>query len=298
MTVSNRAPEPAYVAADPSSPLLAQAELYGPIATETSGRREQQNFVIPVRDGRAWEVTAGSVVRFTTHEGPQVLDLNIWSRHNPRERFWASRTRQMYGAHINVGDRLWSSLPYLRPLVTVIADSMGYGIDEDGAGAHDLLGTRCDPYVSAVLSGTAYDFHCHSNLTRAVAAYGLTEFDIHDVINIFQVTGLMPDDDERYFMKTCPAQAGDHFEVFAETDLLMAASTCPGGDLAVPLWGPDAGAEPNCNPIRVEVFDVDSSLLEHWSSSQPATYKGVSGMRHGLLVPTEHVPLTAAQSIL
>jgi uncharacterized protein YcgI (DUF1989 family) len=43
---------------------------------------------------------------------------------------------------------------------------------------------------------------------------------------------------------------GDHFELFAETDLLMAASACPGGDLSVPLWGDGAGAEPNCNPIR------------------------------------------------
>ena len=58
-----------------------------------------------------------------------------------------------------------------------------------------------------MLSGAAYDFHCHSNLTRAVAPFGLTEFDVHDVINLFQVTGLMPDD-KRYFMKTVPGATG------------------------------------------------------------------------------------------
>jgi uncharacterized protein YcgI (DUF1989 family) len=33
-----------------------------------------------------------------------------------------------------------------------------------------------------------------------------------------------------------PAQAGDFLEFFAEIDLLCALSTCPGGDLFVPLW--------------------------------------------------------------
>ena len=146
-----------------------------------------ENLVVPVRSGAAWVVPAGLVVRFTTPEGPQVLDVNLWSLQNPRERFWASRTRQMYGAHVTVGDRHWSSLPYLRPLATVVADSLAYGRDANGTGCHDLLGTRCDPYVSSVLSRTAYDFHCHSNLTRAVAPFGLTEYDVHDVINVFKL---------------------------------------------------------------------------------------------------------------
>ncbi len=93
-------------------------------------------------------------------------------------------------------------------------------------GCHDLLGTRCDPYVNQLLSGAAYDFHCHSNLTRAVAQFGLTEFDVHDVINLFQVTGLMPDD-KRYFMKTCPARPGDFVE-------LLRRDRSVDGDLAVP----------------------------------------------------------------
>ena len=38
-------------------------------------------------------------------------------------------------------DRLWSNLPYLRPMATVVADSLkGYGIDEDGASIHDVIG--------------------------------------------------------------------------------------------------------------------------------------------------------------
>jgi hypothetical protein len=281
------APEPTYVARA-GSPLAADPALYGPIGRETGARSLLHSEVIPVRCGRAWTAPAGSVVRFSIIEGPQVLDLNIWNRHDPRERFWAARTRQFYGSHVTTGDRLWSNLPFLRPLVTVVSDSLGYGIDEDGAGCHDLLGTRCDPYVNQLLNGTAYDFHCHSNLVRAVLPYGLTEFDVHDVINVFQVTGLLPDD-ERYFMKTSPAKIGDYFEVFCELDLLMAVSTCPGGDLSVPIWGPESGGEPVCHPVQLDVFGVDPVLLEGWKPPERVPYAGMDGSRHGLRTP-EGVP--------
>lgn len=90
---------------------------------------------------------SGTICRLTTPHGPQVGDLNIWSLSNPRERFWASRTRQLHASHVSVGDRLWSNLPYLRPLVTITGDSLqSYGIDDVGGRCHDLLGTRCDPY--------------------------------------------------------------------------------------------------------------------------------------------------------
>jgi uncharacterized protein len=276
----------AYVAGD-GSPLVADPDLYGPIGDGGAGRELVEELVIPVRDGRAWFVPAGHVCRFSLIEGPQVLDLNLWNRFDPRERFWAARTRQFYGAHLTVGDRLWSNLPFLRPLATVVADTISYGIDEDGAGCHDLLGTRCDPYVNQLLAGTSYDFHCHSNLVRAVLPHGLTEFDVHDVINVFQVTGLKKDD-ERYFMKACPGEVGDYFELFAEIDLLMAASTCPGGDLSVPMWGTDAGAEPICNPIKVEVFSLPEIELDGWQSPPVAQYKGAVDLRHGLRSPAEH----------
>lgn len=123
--------------------------------------------------------------------------------------------------------------------MTITDDSLaGYGIDEHGGRLHDLLGTRCDPYVNKMLTGEDFHHHCHSNLTRAVLPHGLTEFDVHDVLNIFQCTGLNHDD--MYFMKACPAQKGDYLEFFAEIDLLCALSTCPGGDLSLAMWGPDA----------------------------------------------------------
>ncbi|MFI5611507.1 urea carboxylase-associated family protein [Amycolatopsis sp. NPDC051903] len=254
-------------------------DFYGRIASDTEGRELVEEFTLPIRSGRAWEVPAGHVCRIVTPEGPQVGDFNVWNRHDPRERMWAARTRQLQAAHVTTFDRIWSTLPFLRPLLTVTNDTLaGYGTDEDGGRVHDLLGTRCDPYVNRMLTGEDFDFHCHSNLTRAVLPYGLTEFDVHDVLNVFQCTGL--NDEDRYFMKACPAKAGDFFEFFAELDLLCALSTCPGGDLSVPLWGPDAKDPIDvCRPLAVQVYRVPDELRAGWQPPQPAAYRNLHGMR-------------------
>lgn len=224
-------PKPAYLPVT-GSPLTVDKSLYSTIAS--APRNLLEEFVIPIRSGRAWKAPAGSIIRISTPEGPQVGDLNIWSAHNPRERFWAARTKQLHASHVSMYDKLWSCLPYMRPLVTIVGDSLSwYGVDETGGRVHDLLGTRCDGYISSVLSGTGYDFHCHSNLTRAVLPFGLNESDVHDVINIFQVTGL--DEQGRYFMNPCPAQKGDYIEFLAEQDVLMALSEFPCYSLRISL---------------------------------------------------------------
>ncbi|RNL86879.1 urea carboxylase-associated family protein [Halostreptopolyspora alba] len=271
-------PPPAY-RSGPGGELGVDHDRYERLAARTGDRELVEHFTVPVRSGRAWEVPAGQLCRISAPEGPQVGDLNIWNRHDPRERMWASRTRQLQAAHVSVLDRLWSTLPFLRPLATITADSLSwYGRDGEGGRVHDLLGTRCDPYVNRMLTGEDFDFHCHSNLTRAVLPYGLSELDVHDVLNVFQCTGL--NDDDRYFMKASPARAGDFIEFFAEIDLLMALSTCPGGDLSVDLWGPRAGDPLEvCRPLAVEVFRPPKELLAGWSPPQRARYQGLHGIR-------------------
>ena len=131
---------------------------------------------VPPRDARAVEVPAGHVFRIVSVEGPQVGDLNIWNANDLHERFFSGKTRALHGTHVTRGDRLWSVLPYLRPLATITRDTLEwYGYDADGAGVHDVIGTRCDPYTHHRLTGETYHNCCHSNLTRALAdASGLS----------------------------------------------------------------------------------------------------------------------------
>lgn len=269
-------PEPLYDVSFLPAGYFPDPVVYERLADADDARTVTEAFTVPIRSGRGWHVRAGQVCRISTPDGPQVGDFNCWNAADPRERFWASRTRQIHGAHVSVQDRLWSCLPYLRPMLTVIRDTVEYGVDESGGRCHDLLGSRCDPYFKKLLTGQDVDVHCHSNLLRAIEPFGLTESDVHDVLNIFQVTGLV---DDRYFISPCPARDGDFIEFVAEIDLLCAISTCPGGDLSVPRWGPSAQDNlAGCRPLTVEVYSVDAGLLDGWWSPPVASYAG----RHGL----------------
>jgi uncharacterized protein YcgI (DUF1989 family) len=135
-----------------------------------------------------------------------------------------------------------------------------------------------------MLTGSSYDFHCHSNLVRSILPYGLTEFDVHDVLNVFQVTGL--DSQGRYFMEASPATKESFITFFAEQDLLCALSTCPGGDLSAWGWhqadekegGEERDMKSTCRPIRVEVWQVKGDVLRNWKSPERSGYRGVHGM--------------------
>ena len=220
-----------------------------------AGARRIAETLVPPRDARAFSVPAGHFFRITSVEGPQVGDLNLWAADDLAERFYSGKTRALHGTHLSTGDRLWSAFPHLRPMATIVDDTLDwYGIDSFGGGVHDVIGTRCDPYTGNLLSGSQYHHCCHSNLTRALADHlGLTlveaEPHVHDVLNVFMCTGFTRDTGQ-YFMKASPVRPGDHLEFFAEIDLLGALSACPGGDCSAEHSSDTAP----CHPLLVEIF--------------------------------------------
>lgn len=110
---------PAAYQVSKGSALQVDTAFYERIRDRKDQRRLVEQFEVPIRTGRAWKVPAGYVFRVTTPVGPQVGDFNVWNANDPRERLWAARTRQLQGAHVSTHDRLWSNLPFLRPLVTI-----------------------------------------------------------------------------------------------------------------------------------------------------------------------------------
>ena len=219
------------------------------------GLQKTSEIVVPPRQARCFEVPAGHFFRIVSVEAPQVGDLNLWNAQDPAERFFSGKTRALHGTHLSTGDRLWSNLPYLRPMATITEDTLDwYGFDEFGGSVHDVIGTRCDPYTQRLLSGGDYHQCCHSNLTRAFAEYSRCSMQeaepyIHDVLNVFMCTGFTRDTGQ-YFMKATPARPGDFIEFFAEIDLLGALSACPGGDCGE-VHSSDTA---NCAPLLVEIF--------------------------------------------
>ena len=245
------------------------------------GATKVDEVIVPPRDARAIRIPAGHFFRVVCAEGSQVGDLNLWNGHDLSERFFSGKTRAFHATHVTAGHRLWSTLPQLRPLATITQDTLGwYGWDADGAGIHDVIGTRCDPYTNVLLRGAEYHRCCHSNLTRALSAItGLSLADaephVHDVLNVFMCTGFTRDT-HQYFMKASPARAGDYLELFAEIELIAALSACPGGDCGA-SHSDDAAT---CYPLKIEVFRPGADALAAWRAAEANTYSRSHGGRN------------------
>ncbi len=233
--------------------------------------------IVPPRDARSFTVPAGHFFRIVSVEGPQVGDLNLWAANDINERFFSGKTRALHGTHLSTGDRLWSCLPYMRPMATITQDTLDwYGFDEYGGSVHDVIGTRCDPYTHRLLSGDDYHHCCHSNLTRALGHHlkrPLKEVGpaVHDVLNVFMCTGFTRDTGQ-YFMKASPVRPGDYLEFFAEIDLLGALSACPGGDCSSE-HSSDVAA---CHPLLVEIYKPKAAP-KGWVSPPRNGYSGTHG---------------------
>ena len=235
--------------------------------------------IVEPRDAACFIVPAGHGFRIRSVEGTQVGDLNLWNQHDLSERFFSGKTRQLHATHVSTGDRLWSNLPALRAMASITYDSVGwYGWDEDGAGVHDVIGTRCDPYTNQLLKHVDYHHCCHSNLTRALARHLSrsvhdVEHHIHDVLNVFMCTGFTRDT-HQYFMKASPVRPGDYIEFLAEIDLLGALSCCPGGDCGS---SHSDDATP-CYPLHVDIVRPSKEYLQNFKSQAVNSYSGTHGL--------------------
>ena len=249
------------------------------LKTHRKGSSLIKRIIIPPRQGICLPVKAGQFFRIISSEGPQVGDLNLWAEDNLNENFYSGKTRALHGSHVSTGDRLWSNFPHLRPMATITADTLDwYGIDKYGGSVHDVIGTRCDPYTNMLLSGNNYDHCCHSNLTRALAKYKNLEISeaeqyVHDVLNVFMCTGFTRDTGQ-YFMKASPVRPGDYLEFFAEINLIVGLSACPGGDCSTE----HSSSEAICHPLEIEIYKNSSENNLERAEPIANSYSGAHGM--------------------
>ena len=145
---------------------------------------------------------------------------------------------------------------------------MKYGADADGLGVHDVIGTRCDPYIYRLITGIdppADRTTCHQNLTEAIKPFGLDEFAVHDVFNIFMCTGFDAKT-QKYVTRGSPVKIGDHIEILAEMDLLVALSACPQGDVGIPCG--EEVPEDRCFGLEVQIRQPSEELLKEWKEGK------------------------------
>ena len=166
----------------------------------------------------------------------------VFNADDRAEKFWSGRTRVIHGGHLQVGDHLWSVPPRVRPMLTLVADTLEHPPHPFGARSHDLLYCRCDSRMYEIVYHRTGARNCNDNLAEAIAEFGIGSEHVHDPFNIFMTTGL--NDEGKPFYLPCDAKMGDYVELLAEIHCLIAISACPGGS-----------SGPQSRPLMIEIFN-------------------------------------------
>lgn len=172
--------------------------------------------LIPAGEGRAFEVPKGALLEIIDVEGQQVADFISVIANDPKEWLSATHTRSTtLRLNLKVGDRLQTN--WRRDMYEVVSDDVGM---------HDLITSMCDARRYRIDYGVENHRSCRSNFLEALAPWRYEEWQIPDVINIFQNAPIHPD---RTFGNEIPlSKPGDKIVLRALLDGIVAAiSACP-----------------------------------------------------------------------
>jgi uncharacterized protein len=224
-------------------------------------RRVLQELVIEPGTGKALPLARGQVLRIEQTVGRQCADFNCFNLQDYKEYMHTGRTRHMHGLHPTKGDFLWSAPPRERPMMAILADTVG---------TNDALYPRCSAFLFEYHYGLAVHTNCHDIQAEAQREFGLTPDDVHDSLNFFMHTGV--DANGRPFIADNRAGPGDYVELLALIDVLAVPNVC----------GADVMATSNfeLKPLRLvvaEAADEDwvglSSLPRYRNQRTPADFK-------------------------
>jgi len=171
---------------------------------------------IPAAEGRAFRVPNGALLEIVDVEGQQVADFISIIENDPKEWLSATHTRSTtLRLNLKVGDRLQTN--WRRDMYEVVSDDVGM---------HDLITSMCDARRYRIDYGVENHRSCRTNFTEALAPWRYDEWQIPDVINIFQNAPIHAD---RTFGNEIPtSKPGDKIVLRALVDGIVAGiSACP-----------------------------------------------------------------------
>jgi len=175
-----------------------------------------QEVLIPGGHARAIRVPKGSLLEIVDVEGQQVADFISVIEDDPKEWLSATHTRSTLGRlNLEVGDRLQTN--WRRDIYEVVKDDVGI---------HDLITAMCDERRYTIDYGVQGHRSCRNNFVEALAPWQYREWQVPDVINIFQNA---PIGSDRTFGNEIPtSKPGDRFVIRALIGGIIAAiSACP-----------------------------------------------------------------------
>jgi hypothetical protein len=176
---------------------------------------DARNTIIPAKAGAAIMVREGETLRVIDVEGFQVADFICFNEHDHGCFLSAGKTRMnAFKVRISTGDRLFSN-----------RNEVMFTITKDTVGAHDLLFPPCNRWLYENVFDQPGKTGCLEILTGVLTPYGIDEGAVPDPFNLFMKTHVEPDND--LVIDLPDSRAGDHIELTAEMDCLVAVTACP-----------------------------------------------------------------------
>jgi uncharacterized protein YcgI (DUF1989 family) len=169
---------------------------------------------IPPKSARALRLRRGQMLRVVDVEGSQVADLVAFNAADPTEHFSQAFTRMNNDkAGVAVGDHLQSERN--RPMLEVVGDTVG---------VHDMLYAPCNAFFYAHRFGIEGKTGCREHLTAALEQFDIGYDRVTDPFNVFMHTTI--DEAGNMVILSPTSRPGDHLDLRAEMDLIVAVSAC------------------------------------------------------------------------
>jgi uncharacterized protein len=190
------------------------------------------SITVPKCEGRSLTVREGQQLRVIAVEGAQAADLIAFNPDDYRESLCTWLTRHMSGSFA-WADKVYTKLPAGRVMFTV---------EHAQPGVFWLSPGRCNRLKYERL-GKAGHANCQDILAATIEPFGLSGFDVPDVLNLFMNPRLH--ENGTYEFLASPVEPGDYVALRAEMDALVVVSACP-DDAPYNLGRP--------KPLKIEIW--------------------------------------------
>ncbi len=252
--------------------------------TKVSEQRIHENRGIYLR------VKAGQTMKFIQPEGPNIIDVWFFGadiKDTSGEKYDTPYTAVFEGFILRKNSRIWSTVPYFRPMATYIDDNIDASLMPDDETWPVWHGSHCCPEANELGYGELELASCQTNAIEGLVDAGF-DFETADQLAstnnmcIFQPMSVkntvMASGNVGPTWKNTPftgSKPGTFVEYYAEIDLLLAISHCPYGDQSVPP------TEVAHFPIDVEVWDtgVKPQVREPFNDWRPAFKKRLERLK-------------------
>jgi uncharacterized protein len=171
--------------------------------------------VIAPREYTSFTMRRTNVLRIIDLEGQQVPDVIAFNLEDLEESLSTGFTTHVLGTYNPTeGHVLYSD--NVRPMFSIAKDTVGRNYPSP---------VECSDELNFVRYGVPGTRNCRDNLAMAIRAWGLSWRDVPGAFAPFM--NVVHDQEGGWRIEEPPSKPGDHIDLRAEMDLLVAISNCP-----------------------------------------------------------------------